>query len=79
MTLWARGAAIADCDQRRPREPPVPAGDLAAAALTATTDPAAALDGADLVVFAVPAQTLRASLTSWAPLIPPGALLGLAC
>ena len=43
--------------------------------LSATSDPAAALDGADLVAFAVPAQSLRSNLLEWAPLIPPGALL----
>jgi glycerol-3-phosphate dehydrogenase (NAD(P)+) len=43
--------------------------------LVATLDPAEALDGADLVAFAVPAQSLRANLAIWAPLIPPGALL----
>jgi glycerol-3-phosphate dehydrogenase (NAD(P)+) len=44
-------------------------------ALDATADPAEALDGADLVALAVPAQSLRANLADWAPLIPPGALL----
>jgi glycerol-3-phosphate dehydrogenase (NAD(P)+) len=44
-------------------------------ALDATPDPAEALAGADLVAFAVPAQSLRANLVAWAPLIPPGALL----
>jgi glycerol-3-phosphate dehydrogenase (NAD(P)+) len=44
-------------------------------ALDATCEVAEALDGADLVAFAVPAQTLRANLEVWAPLIPPGALL----
>ena len=44
-------------------------------ALDATSDPAEALDGADLVAFAVPAQSLRANLRDWAPLIPAGALL----
>ena len=43
--------------------------------LDATSDPAEALADADLVAFAVPAQSLRANLTAWAPLIPPGALL----
>jgi glycerol-3-phosphate dehydrogenase (NAD(P)+) len=43
--------------------------------LEATADAAAALDGADMVAFAVPAQSLRANLADWAPLIPPGALL----
>jgi len=44
-------------------------------ALRASGDPAEALAGAELVAFAVPAQTLRANLAIWAPLIPPGALL----
>ena len=44
-------------------------------ALHATPDPAEALDGADVVAFAVPAQSLRANLADWVPLIPPGALL----
>jgi glycerol-3-phosphate dehydrogenase (NAD(P)+) len=44
-------------------------------ALDATSDPAEALADADLVAFAVPAQSLRANLMAWAPLIPPGALL----
>jgi glycerol-3-phosphate dehydrogenase (NAD(P)+) len=44
-------------------------------ALRATTDPAEALDNADLVVLAVPAQSLRENLERWTPLLPPGALL----
>ncbi|MFE6848924.1 NAD(P)H-dependent glycerol-3-phosphate dehydrogenase [Streptomyces sp. NPDC057686] len=35
--------------------------------LVATTDPAAALDGADFLVLSIPAQSLRASLAAWAP------------
>jgi glycerol-3-phosphate dehydrogenase (NAD(P)+) len=72
--LWARDAAITDSINAGHENPRYLPGISLPAALTATTDPAAALDGADLVVFAVPAQTLRASLASWAPLIPPGAL-----
>ena len=44
-------------------------------ALRATTDPAQALDGADLVILAVPAQSLRPNLAAWSGLLPPGALL----
>jgi glycerol-3-phosphate dehydrogenase (NAD(P)+) len=43
--------------------------------LDATADAAEALAGADLVAFAVPAQSLRENLAEWAPLIPSGALL----
>ena len=44
-------------------------------AIRATTEPPDALDGADLVILAVPAQTLRQNLADWAGLLPPGALL----
>jgi glycerol-3-phosphate dehydrogenase (NAD(P)+) len=44
-------------------------------ALEATADAAEALAEADLVALAVPAQSLRANLIAWAPMIPPGALL----
>jgi glycerol-3-phosphate dehydrogenase (NAD(P)+) len=44
-------------------------------AVRATTDAAEALDGADIVVLAVPSQTLRMNLTAWVPLLPPGASL----
>jgi glycerol-3-phosphate dehydrogenase (NAD(P)+) len=43
--------------------------------LRAAADPGEALDGAGLVVIAVPSQSLRENLHRWAPLIPPGALL----
>jgi glycerol-3-phosphate dehydrogenase (NAD(P)+) len=39
----------------------------------ATTDAADALDGADLVVLAVPSQSLRANLSAWRGLLPPAA------
>ena len=38
-------------------------------AVRATTDPAEALAGADFMLLTIPAQTLRANLTEWAPLI----------
>jgi glycerol-3-phosphate dehydrogenase (NAD(P)+) len=43
--------------------------------LRATADPARALAGANIIVFAVPAQTLRQNLSGWVGLIPPGAIL----
>lgn len=42
--------------------------------LRATADPAEALAGADLVVLAVPSQTLRHNLTAWAPYVPVSAV-----
>jgi glycerol-3-phosphate dehydrogenase (NAD(P)+) len=44
-------------------------------ALAATADPAEALAGADTIVLAVPAQSLRENLTGWLPLLPRSALL----
>lgn len=38
----------------------------------ATNDPAQAADGADLVVLAIPSQTLRANLADWGQHLPPG-------
>jgi glycerol-3-phosphate dehydrogenase (NAD(P)+) len=45
------------------------------ASLTATTNPAAALDGADFLVLSIPAQTLRANLAEWAPQIRPNTVI----
>ena len=44
-------------------------------AVTASHDHAQVLADADAVVFAVPAQTLRDNLTTWAPLLPSAAIL----
>ena len=73
--LWARSASTVAAITDRHENPRYLPGITLPASLTATTDPAAALDGADLVVLAVPAQTLRACLTTLAPLIPADALL----
>lgn len=43
--------------------------------ITATTDPAVALSGAQVVILAVPAQTLRDNLKSWGALVPKNALV----
>lgn len=41
--------------------------------ITATTDPRAALDGADIIVLAVPSQKLRVNLAQWGDLAGTGA------
>lgn len=43
--------------------------------LRATSDAGEALDGADVVVLAVPSQTLRDNLGEWTPFLPPSAPL----
>ena len=46
---------------------------LLPAAISATVDPQEAVDGVDIVVLAVPSQTLRTNLTRWAGFLPPQA------
>jgi glycerol-3-phosphate dehydrogenase (NAD(P)+) len=43
--------------------------------ISATTDAAEAVDGVDVVVLALPSQTLRANLTQWAHLLPRRAVM----
>jgi len=40
-------------------------------AVSATTDPQEAVEGVDIVVLAVPSQTLRTNLSRWADFLPP--------
>ena len=73
--LYARRPQLAKAIAGLHENPDYLPGVALTPALDATADPAEALDGADLVALAVPAQSLRANLADWAPLIPPGALL----
>ncbi|MFJ2735294.1 NAD(P)H-dependent glycerol-3-phosphate dehydrogenase [Streptomyces sp. NPDC087317] len=71
VMVHARRSEIAEAINTRHRNPAYfPDVDLPVS-LTATTDPAAALDGADHLVLSIPAQTLRANLAVWAPDIGP--------
>jgi len=74
-TLWARSAETAAAVNSTHVNPGYLPGITLPASLSATADLAAALDGAEIVVFGVPAQTLRSCLAEWAPHIPRGALL----
>jgi len=73
--LFARSPELAKVISTTRQNPAYLPGITLTDALRATADPAEALDGADLVVLAVPAQSLRENLARWAPLLPPGALL----
>jgi glycerol-3-phosphate dehydrogenase (NAD(P)+) len=75
VTLWARRPEVAAAVNDRHENPRYLPGTELPSTLTATTDPGTALGGADLVVLAVTAQTLRDCLTQWAPLIPGQSLL----
>jgi len=73
--LYSRRPEVAKTINADHQNPDYMPGIELTSALTAVADPAEALDGASLVVFAIPAQTLRDNLTAWAPLLPPDALL----
>ena len=75
VTVCGRRQAVAHAIRDRHENPDYLPGVSLPAMLGATCDPAEALAGVDLVVFAVPAQSLRPNLAGWAPLIPPSALL----
>ena len=73
--LWCRRPEVAQtinstrCNQEYWPEFTLPAS------LRATADPAEALASAELVVLAMPSQTLRENLARWVGLIPSGAIL----
>ncbi|HEU5416250.1 MAG TPA: NAD(P)H-dependent glycerol-3-phosphate dehydrogenase [Streptosporangiaceae bacterium] len=74
-TVWCRRPELAKAINATHENARYLPGIVLPPALAATTDPALALDGAELVVLAVPAQTLRANLADWGSLLPPDALL----
>lgn len=75
VTLWARRPELAEQIQTTHTNPDYLGDIVLPAAITATSDAAAALENATIVVFAVPSQTMRDNLTDWAPLIPADATL----
>lgn len=75
VRLWARRAEVAD-DVRDNHRNSAYLGDIELpAAMTGTTDPAEALNGAEIVVLGVPSQSLRENLQNWKGLIGPDASL----
>ena len=75
VVLWARRAELADAVNSTRQNPDYLPGIVLPQRLRATSDPGEALDGADVVVLAVPSQTLRDNLAVVAPEVPSGALL----
>jgi glycerol-3-phosphate dehydrogenase (NAD(P)+) len=68
--LWARRAELADTIDRHHQNLDYLAGVALPPTLRATADAAEAMSGADLVVLAVPSQTLRANLQEWRAHLP---------
>lgn len=75
VIVHARRDEIADGINARHRNPGYFPDVELPVSLTATTDPAAALDGADYLVLSIPAQSLRANLAAWAPHIGPAPVI----
>jgi glycerol-3-phosphate dehydrogenase (NAD(P)+) len=75
VSLYCRRPELAEAINSRGENPDYLPGIALTDAIRATAEPADALDGADLVVLAVPAQTLRPNLARWGALLPPSALL----
>ena len=70
VTLWARREEVARGIVEEHRNPDYLTEMRLPAEVTATTDPAEAVEGAELVVLAVPSQSLRANLEAWGSTIP---------
>lgn len=75
VTLWGRRPELVESINERHENTDYLPGVELPAAIRATLDPAEALDGADFVALAVPAQSLRENLSGWVPLLPSGAVL----
>ncbi len=77
VRMWARrDAVVAAINESHENTDYLPGVELPAS-VTATTDPAEAVDGVDAIILAVPSQTLRANLTEWAPILPEVPLVSL--
>lgn len=72
VRLWARRPELAaSMNTERVNADYLPQLHLPAG-LRATSDPAEALEGAEITVLAVPSQTLRENLAGWKPYLTPG-------
>jgi glycerol-3-phosphate dehydrogenase (NAD(P)+) len=74
VRLWARRPELAEALNRDRRNPDYLSDVLLPPGISATADPAEALDGAGTVVLALPSQLLRSNLERWVPKFAPEAL-----
>lgn len=75
VTVWARREKVASAIRAAHANPEYLTDTRLPDRVTATTDAAAAITGADLVVLAVPSQTLRGNLAEWKTYLHPDATL----
>lgn len=74
VRMWGRRQEVVDQLNAGCNEDYLP-GIRLPGGITATTDPAEAAKGADIVVLAVPSQTLRENLRQWGSVIAPDAIV----
>jgi glycerol-3-phosphate dehydrogenase (NAD(P)+) len=74
VRMWGRRQEVVDQLNAGCNEDYLP-GIRLPEGITATTDPAEAAKGADIVVLAVPSQTLQENLRQWGSVIPPDAIV----
>ncbi|QLQ10332.1 MAG: NAD(P)-dependent glycerol-3-phosphate dehydrogenase [Nocardioidaceae bacterium] len=75
VTMWARRAELCEAiNTKRENTDYLPGIELPSS-IRATTDPYRAASTAELVVLAVPSQTLRANLVEWSDAIEPEAVM----
>ncbi len=75
VVMWGRREELTRAITETHENPDYLPGIPLPGAIRATASPADALAGAEVVVLAVPSQTLRSGLAGWAPLLPPDSLL----
>jgi glycerol-3-phosphate dehydrogenase (NAD(P)+) len=75
VVMWGRDPELCDAISTTHENPRYHPGIPLPATLYASADPSVALAGAEVVILAVPAQSLRANLAEWAPLLAPGSVL----
>ena len=75
VLMWGRNSdVVAEINSLHTNEKFLP-GSILPESIIATTDIERALQFSDLIILAVPAQTLRANLQAWLPLITPEKIL----
>jgi glycerol-3-phosphate dehydrogenase (NAD(P)+) len=75
VVMWGRESAVVDSINSHHRNDVYHPGIELSTSIRATTDPREALEGAHIVVLAVPAQSLRENLATWTSALEPGSIL----
>lgn len=75
VVTWAREPEVADAITRLHENPMYQPGVELPPSIWSTTDPEAALKDAEIIILAIPSQTLRENLKAWKEFIPEGAIL----